>query len=519
MFELYDPNSTDNQRAEQAFRDGIHQTASDLPSLTAQSALSLVERRRPRWRGWMILLAAIVLLAGAGVLFYPMLFRADQASDRQDPMPSAWAPVTSESATGPLEVSSDASTLSPAEEPVGSSLPAPTLESGFRAAGVSRLSAAPAMQVSTFAGSGGNDVLSSVASLDDGGVFAFGTTDSNDGDFEGMNPDAPITAGLRVTSSARGKVSLTIDSRGQQSVLSATSSGDNAVIVAGPELPVAGGAVANGVARLNARGDVEWTNGLDSAVLDFFTAVAVAKDGSIVAAGKAGSNARCVLARFSPAGALDWMKDYGACPAYFSGVAVGADNSIYAAGSIDAGGIDGAVLARFDEGGTPEWVKAYGSTMMGEFKAVQVTPDDNLVVAGYTDVGNSVDATLAEIDPQGEVVWGMTYGGAGDDRLNGVTVTHDGQITVAGATSSADGSFFGTEPVGGGSENTAGVVARFTAEGVMKWSRLVSVGEADHLYGIDVDARGRVVAVGETGSITDGVIGNDALLVQFASEK
>ena len=258
---------------------------------------------------------------------------------------------------------------------------------------------------------------------------------------------------------------------------------------------------------------------------DEFDAVALAGDGSIVAAGYASSMdgdfpirhsfGDAVVAKISPQGDLVWATTVGGSDSdFFYGVAVNADGTIIAAGytastdgdfPIAPGHGDDALLAKFSADGDMIWAKTFGGNGHDQFHAVAIGPDGTIVAAGYTASTNgSFPATkgersvlLATFSPDGALKWAKISGTNGRDEFDAVAVGSDGAIYAAGVTSSTDGDF----PVKAASGDIGcSVIAKYSPAGKVMWSFTGSDGIWIAYWGLTITSDDAIVATGVASS-------------------
>jgi hypothetical protein len=189
-------------------------------------------------------------------------------------------------------------------------------------------------------------------------------------------------------------------------------------------------------------------------------------------------DADAFLAKFSPAGALDWATYYGgvlqdkglACTTDASGNAVLFGNTWSTTGiattgayqticysCITSGGED-AFIAKFSSSGTLLWGSYYGGDGNEEGNAVATDGGGNILISGLTtsNIGiattgayqlscggcaaGGTDGYLAMFQPAGGLLWGSYYGGNGFyDIPLGCTIGSAGNLYITGGTNSTTG--------------------------------------------------------------------------------
>ena len=160
------------------------------------------------------------------------------------------------------------------------------------------------------------------------------------------------------------------------------------------DLPPArdGGGGVNFLAKLGTDGTIAWADDLDSARVDP-SAVAADSSGSIFVAGRGILSA--AVARFTGAGTLTWSMSVdelsnGYFGSQFVSVAVAPDGSVVAAGrtpvndpsDLTAEPYPDGLVARFAADGTSGWQRAYGGSRYDWFTTVALTSDNHIVVGG-----------------------------------------------------------------------------------------------------------------------------------------
>lgn len=232
-----------------------------------------------------------------------------------------------------------------------------------------------------------------------------------------------------------------------------------------------------------------------------------ATDGSIYVTGLTFLNGGdAFLLKFAADGTLVWQRTWGSA-ASESGeaVAVGADGSVYIAGSPSFGGTGRIFLVKFGASGVPQWQKAWDTDAAAN--GVAVGPDGSVYVAGVTSrVGGQFefDVVLLKIDPLGALVWQTTYA-AGEvaDARGGVAVDQsDGSIYVAG----------GVQAAKSGIVDLDAILLKFAPDGTLVWDRSWGGRDGDDAGGVAVAPDGTVVLAGDTNSFgTEG----DVFVVHF----
>ena len=203
-------------------------------------------------------------------------------------------------------------------------------------------------------GGSGDDVFTSVAVAPNGEVVFGGATASTDGDFPAMHGGMDAVV---VTMAWDGTVNSATTYGGsgddQFAAIAVTASGNT--VAAGytmspnGDFPTTGSGQSALVVTINPDGNITWAKTIGSTGLSRFTALALASDGSIVAAGSSTASvgfdgwhgqSDAVMASITPLGTVNWAKAYGGSrDDEFLGCALTQDGSIVAVG--DASSPDG----------------------------------------------------------------------------------------------------------------------------------------------------------------------------------
>lgn len=240
---------------------------------------------------------------------------------------------------------------------------------------------------------------------------------------------------------------------------------DGKIVVAGSAGPFGGRGFA--LARLTGEGVLDSTFGLGGSVVTGFggtavaTAVALQKDGKIVAAGDTvvgPSDVDFALARYLPNGSLDAsfgsdhtgkvITDFGARDFAYA-LAIQKDGKMVVAGVRDAGGNQrGFALARYKKDGRLDRSFDHDGKVTTDFgmpsvaDAVVIQKDGKIVAAGVA-YQNNGDFALARYNQDGRLdrhfgTNGLvtTNLGGSDDQVLSVALQRDGKIVATGSSGS-----------------------------------------------------------------------------------
>jgi len=199
------------------------------------------------------------------------------------------------------------------------------------------------------------------------------------------------------------------------------------------------------------------------------------------------------IARFDSTGAYKWSNAFAATTSQTGPwLAVDASGNMILAGSFNAtvdfgggtltsAGSADAFVAKFDPAGAYQWAKQYGDSSEQDISKVATDANGNIVVtgdfSGTINFGTGVlTATtmggndfLAKVNPTGSGVWADEFSGSASGFLNAGSVAVDG---CGGATITSD--FSGTVDYGGGVLSSEGsgsaAIASFDASGHYRWA-------------------------------------------------
>ncbi len=299
--------------------------------------------------------------------------------------------------------------------------------------------------------------------------------------------------------------------------------------------------------KYNSSGLAQWaqtvTTGSDQSS---FSGVAVASDGSVYAAGYAGSNG--LLAKYNGSGAAQWTQTVaGSDLSSFSSIAVASDGSAYAAGNIHGigtynfgNGVTAAgpsngynlVLVKYNSSGTAQWAQTVtitGVANESSFNGVSVASDGSVYTAGYIagtgttfNFGNSVTATgvyssgnivLVKYNSSGTAQWAQTVtAGPADSFFTSVSAAApDGSVYAAGYIQGTSTYNFGNSvtATGTATDGISIVLVKYNSSGVAQWAQTVAAASDSSLFfGVSAASDGSVYGAGYIGGSGASNFGN-----------
>lgn len=245
----------------------------------------------------------------------------------------------------------------------------------------------------------------------------------------------------------------------------------------------------------NADGKVRWLHRLGGPGDDGASAVAIAPNGDVVAAGHVEDH--CFAARLAAADGRElWSSRLeGAGESHCRALAFDARGDLFATGSFSgalktatSNGLYDLFLVKFaGNTGDGTLIRTIGGKGKELPRAIAVLPSGSVLLAGQ--FGGEVDVTEGAVDfgkgavatngdydgfllqlaADGKTEWVATFGDNGDDEINALAVDSDGAIYASGHHQPA-GTYQGLDPHGVG--NFTGIVLRYSREGRGEWVRI-----------------------------------------------
>jgi len=222
------------------------------------------------------------------------------------------------------------------------------------------------------------------------------------------------------------------------------------------------------VLKLDSAGNVVWVRGMGGPSNDMQGALALAPDGAVCATGRFSGTATfgttslvssgaydIFVLRLDSVGNVSWAKRMGGTGDDIgSGIAFGADGSIYSAGRfsgtaafgsinlISAGSFD-IFVAKVDSAGNVSWARSMGGISDDGSSSVAVGADGSVYAAGYFFAAATFGATtltsagagdvfVMRLDSAGNIAWSRRLGGASDETAYKIAVGGDGSIYTTG---------------------------------------------------------------------------------------
>lgn len=383
-----------------------------------------------------------------------------------------------------------------------------------------------------------NDVYKDVAKTSDGGFVAVIQANSKDGSMQNLADGASPAAVLikygkdgkmkwqKAISSDAGIIFMAVD----------VDANDNIIAVGYTKSNNLGfnnfGDYDALIYKFNSSGDTQWVKNFGGGKTDGFNDISVSPDGSYVVAGFTFSydgdsaqfgikngDARALILKYSPDGALKFQKAFGAAGDTFKGVVCDTDNSIYAVGVFEsnaviqnAGRSDACVMKLTGNGDT-QWISQYGGSKIDTFNGITLASDGGCVIAGMSKsndgsvklLGNygGYDAVAVKFDSDGSFRWHTAVRGYNDEAFESIDKIGDNYVAVGYSNSSNRD----LKAVGNRGGQDA-IVVTIASTGSIKSIQGYGGSRDDNFGGVCVLDDNQIIACGSTFSKDGDLIGS-----------
>jgi len=152
----------------------------------------------------------------------------------------------------------------------------------------------------------------------------------------------------------------------------------------------------------------------------------------------------------------------------------------------DAQGSSDAFISRWSRGGVHRWSRALGGSGEDRYLSVAALLEGDVVAVGHqaSDSQGGTDALISRWTIEGVHLWSYSLGGLSEDAYHAVTTLPTGDLVAVGYQTS--------DTVG----VDAALISRWTAEGVHVWSHSLKAAYKDHYLSVTVLLTGDLIAVG-----------------------
>ena len=333
--------------------------------------------------------------------------------------------------------------------------------------------------VKTFGGKR-DDMCHSIVTTPDGGNVMTGSTESNDGVFMGMSKGGLDIFVIKLDSRGSVEWKKTIGGAGSDESMSITTSPDGGYVLTGATNSNDGdfkGMNKGGrdilVIKLDSRGDAEWKKTFGGTGGEEGNSITTSPDGGYILTGETNSNDDdfegmnkgrddIFVIKLDSRGDVEWKKTFGGTwDEQGSSITTTPDGGCVLTGEIESidgdfermrKGITDLFVIKLDSRGDVEWKKTFGGTGWEQSSSITTTPDGGCVLTGMTSSNDGDfngmnkdedDIFVIKLDSRGDLEWKKTFGGTGWESGCSITTTPDGGCVLTGETSSNDGDFNG----------------------------------------------------------------------------
>lgn len=281
--------------------------------------------------------------------------------------------------------------------------------------------------------------------------------------------------------------------------------GDGGYVVAGyTDSEGAGGTDAT-LTKLDANGNLTWSQNYGGNQNDHFYSVLPTPDGGYIAVGsfisESGQNRDAYLVKVNGTGQETWSHTFGGSNGGETGYSVllTSDGGYIFAGettSFGAGGFD-AYLVKTNSSGIEVWSKTYGGTEDDKVSYLQPTADGGYVMTGSTvsSGAGAKDVYLLKTDGSGNLQWSQAYGDVHNDGGSSVKQTADGGYVIVGST---------VNRIAGNPQKQYSDVylVKTTSDGVLQWTKIFGSLKSESGSEIQITADGGYAFIGSAGSFS-----------------
>lgn len=386
-------------------------------------------------------------------------------------------------------------------------------------------------EVNTFGGSE-SDWGNSIIQTSDGGYVITGGTESNDGDFSGMNKGDSDIFVMKLSSQKNIQWTKTYGGSGTDIGNSVIQTRDGGFIITGYSTSNDGdfsGMNRGGrdivVTKLSSNGEIQWNKTYGGSGGEGGNSIIQTSDGGYILTGETQSidgdfSGRktnwfdIFVMKLSPSGEINWKKTFrGSSGERGKSIIQSSDGGYTLTGS--TGSNDGD-FSGINESGTSifvinlsifgeiQWIKIFGGTGYDSGLSIDRTADGGYILTGetYSIDGDfnglakgGKDIFVLKISFSGDVQWIKILGGSGSDSGVSIRETTDGGYILTGYSTSNDGDFSGMKK---GSEYI--FVIKLSIYGDIQWNKTFGGGEDDRGKSIKQTSDGGYVLTGWTES-------------------
>ena len=324
-------------------------------------------------------------------------------------------------------------------------------------------------------GGSGLDFGSAIAPTTDGGFIVIGSTASNDGDVSGSHGNDDVWF-VKLNSAGEIDWQKCLGGSGKDIGWSIFPSANGGYFATGRTDSNDGDVSGNHgssdcwVVKLDSTGILEWQKCLGGSGIDNSYFIVPGTDGGCVTVGVSSSGdgdvigyhgaADCWVVKLSSSGSIQWQKPLGGSGADMGwSITAGADGGYVVAGTTQSNdgdvngnhGLNDVLLIKLSADGLVQWQQCFGGALDDKGYSVATTPDGGYVLAGNTQSNNgdvsgnhgASDCWAVKLNSVGEIQWQKCLGGSADESGLSIRPTPDGGYALVGQSKSNDGDVSG----------------------------------------------------------------------------
>ena len=270
-------------------------------------------------------------------------------------------------------------------------------------------------------GGTGDDQLRSMIQSSDGGVLITGNTNSNDGDFKGMNKGNTDIFVMKLDEDGEIKWTKLFGGRFIEYGMSVATTSNDGILITGYSNSDDGdfngmnkGDMDIFVIKLDSEGNIVWKKSFGGSSIDYGFSITLSSDSTLLVTGSTGSNDSTFI-------------------------------------GLNKGGFD-IFIIKLDKDGETLWSKTFGGSSGERCTHISTTTNDDIVITGYTQSNDSNfsglnrgmwDVFVMKLDNEGEILMSKTFGGTSNEYGNSFTTSSSNELLITGTNQSNDGDFMG----------------------------------------------------------------------------
>ena len=293
------------------------------------------------------------------------------------------------------------------------------------------------------------------------------------------------------------------------------------------------------IIKYNSIGKIEWAQGIGGEEYDCIYSVAETSDGGYIVGGYFDSSRidlgdgiiltstfsyDGMLIKYDAEGKVEWAKVIGERGSEFINSIVETPDGSYivvgqfSSSSIDLGNgvsltnkgnYDGMII-KYSNSGEVKWAQGIDGTGNDRARSVTKCSNGGCIVGGYfdssrIDLGDGIiltstfsdDGMLIKYDAEGKVEWAKSIGGASNDCIYSVAETSDGGYIVGGDFESSSIDLGDGKSLTNGSNNYAGMIIKYNAEGKVEWAKSIGGAYNDCINSVAETSDGGYIVGGD----------------------